>query len=165
MGIVAGTVRTGRLETIPYREDRLALVVAAGHPLAGERSIDFVRTLDFDQIGLHEASALHAFMQRVCDELHRNLRFRIQVGNFETACRMIEAGVGVGVLPASAAVRHARTMALRIVPLRDDWALRRLVICARSLAGLPSFAVDLVDLLKDDARRALTETAPEEPRP
>lgn len=162
LGIVAGTVHTGKLETISYREDRLALVVNTGHPLAAEASIDFVRALDFDQVGLHEASAIHAFVQRVCDELHRKLRFRIQVGNFETACRMIEAGVGVGVLPASAASRHARTMAIRIVPLRDDWALRRLVICARSLAGLPSFALDLVELLKEDARCASVETAPGE---
>lgn len=163
LGIVAGTVRTGRLETIPYREDRLALVVNDGHPLAAESSIDFVRAFDFDQVGLHEASAIHAFMQRVCDELHRKLRFRIQVGNFETACRMIEAGIGVGVLPASAASRHARTMAIRILPLRDDWALRRLVICARSLGSLPSFALDLVEMLKEDARRASEETGTGEP--
>ncbi|MBW7925154.1 MAG: LysR family transcriptional regulator [Burkholderiaceae bacterium] len=154
LGIVAGTVRTGQLETIPYREDRLALVVAEGHPLADETSIDFVRTLDFDQIGLHEASAIHAFVRRVCDDLHRVARFRIQVGNFESACRMIEAGIGVGIVPASAALRHARTMAIRIVPLRDDWALRRLAICARSLASLPSFALDLVELLEEDARQA-----------
>lgn len=163
LGIVAGTVRTGRLETIPYREDRLVLVVDSAHPLAAESTIDFVRTLDFDQVGLHEASAIHAFMQRVCDELHRKLRLRIQAGNFETACRMIEAGIGVGVLPASAASRHARTMAIRIVPLRDDWALRRLLICKRSLEALPSFALDLVELLKDDARRASGESVAGEP--
>lgn len=154
LGIVAGTARTGKLETIAYRKDRLALVVSAGHPLAAEPSIDFASTLDFDQIGLYEASALHAFIRRACDDLHRSLHFRIQVGSFETACRMIEAGIGVGVLPVSAASRHARAMRIGIVPLRDDWALRELVICARSLAALPSFALDLVELLKEDARRA-----------
>ncbi|MCD6680618.1 MAG: LysR substrate-binding domain-containing protein [Burkholderiaceae bacterium] len=164
LGIVAGTVRTGRLETIPYREDRLALVVAEGHPLADEASVDFVRVLDFDQIGLHEASAIHTFVSRICDDLHRVPRFRIQVGNFESACRMIEAGIGVGILPASAATRHARTMAIRIVPLRDDWAIRRLVICARSLASLPSFALDLIELLEDDARRAVATSPAGEPR-
>ncbi|HLT27297.1 MAG TPA: LysR substrate-binding domain-containing protein [Zeimonas sp.] len=164
LGIVAGTVRTGSLETLPYRDDRLALVVAAGHPLADEPSIDFVRTLDFDQIGLHEASALNTFVRRVCDDLHRTPRFRIQVGSFETACRMIEANVGVGVLPASAAARHARTMAIRLVPLRDDWALRRLVICARRLDALPSFALDLVELMTEDAHRASQPAAPGERR-
>ncbi len=154
LGIVAGTVRTESLDTIAYRQERLVLAVPAGHPLADERAIAFERTLDFDQVGLQEASAIHGFIRRICDELHRPLRLRIQVGNFESACRMIEAGVGVGVLPASAAYRHARTMAIGIVPLRDEWALRDLKICARSLTALPAFAVDLVELLKEDALRA-----------
>jgi DNA-binding transcriptional LysR family regulator len=101
---------------------------------------------------MHESSAIHGFLRRVCGELHRSLRVRIQVGNFEAACRMIEASVGVGVLPESAARRHAQTMAIRIVPLRDDWSFRDLQICVRRLEALPSFARDLVDLLVADAK-------------
>jgi DNA-binding transcriptional LysR family regulator len=154
IGIVAGHVRTENLEVLAYRQDRLALVVPAGHPLAGAESIAFEQTLDFDHIGLHEASAIHAFLRQVCDGLHRRLPLRIQVGNFEAACRMIEASVGVGILPESAARRHAQSMAIRIVPLRDEWSLRALLICMRKLDALPGFARDLVDLLLADARGA-----------
>lgn len=154
LGIVAGTVRTESLEVIPYRHDRLALVVPAGHPFAARAEVDFADTLDLDHVGLHEASAIHGFVRRICEELDRPLRLRIQVGGFETACRMIEAGVGVGVLPDSAARRHAQTMAIGIVALRDAWALRELRICARSLDALPGYARDLVDLLVADARDA-----------
>ncbi|MCO5108537.1 MAG: LysR substrate-binding domain-containing protein [Burkholderiaceae bacterium] len=154
LGIVAGTVRTESLEVIPYRHDRLALVVPAGHPFAARAEVDFADTLDLDHVGLHEASAIHGFVRRICEELGRPLRLRIQVGGFETACRMIEAGVGVGVLPDSAARRHAQTMAIGIVALRDAWALRELRICARSLDALPGYARDLVDLLVADARDA-----------
>ena len=154
LGIVAGTVRTESLEVIPYRHDRLALVVPAGHPFAARTEVDFADTLDLDHVGLHEASAIHGFVRRICEGLGRPLRLRIQVGGFETACRMIEAGVGVGVLPDSAARRHAQTMAIRIVALRDPWALRELRICARSLDALPGYARDLVDLLVADARDA-----------
>ena len=154
IGIVAGHVRTENLEVLPYRQDRLALVVPAGHPLAGAQSIAFEQTLEFDHIGLHEASAIHAFLRQVCDGLHRRLPLRIQVGNFEAACRMIEANVGVGILPESAARRHAQSMAIRIVPLADEWSLRALLICMRKLDALPGFARDLVDLLLADARGA-----------
>ena len=68
--------------------------------------------------------------------------------------RMIEAGVGVGVLPESAARRHARSMAIRLVPLSDAWALRSMQICVRSLDDLPGFARDLIDLLSEDALHA-----------
>jgi DNA-binding transcriptional LysR family regulator len=152
IGIVAGAVRTENLEVIPYRTDRLVLVVPRGHALAQAKAVQFAQTLDLDHVGLPEASAIHAFMQRICDQLHRPLKLRIQAGNVEAACRLIEAGVGVGVLPGAAARRHARTLGVSIVPLEDEWALREMQICMRSLQALPAFARDLVDLLVEDAK-------------
>lgn len=152
IGIVAGLVRTENLEIIPYRRDRLVLVVPRSHDLAQASSVDFADTLDYDHVGLQESSAIHAFLRQVCDQLHRPLKSRIQVGNFEAACRMIEATVGVAILPESAARRHAQTMAIAIVPLSDAWAIREMQICVRSLEALPAFARELVDLLVEDAR-------------
>ena len=154
IGIVAGTVRTENLEVIPYRRDRLVLVVPAGHAMAGLPAVAFADTLELDHVGLHEASAIHAFLRQICSGLHRSVRLRIQVGSFEVACRMIEATVGVGVLPESAARRHAQTMAIRIVPLSDEWSLREMHVCVRSMEALPAFARDLVTLLIEDARAA-----------
>ena len=159
IGIVAGTVRTEALEVIPYRNDHLVLVVPRGHALAEEPAIAFADTLTFDHIGLHEASALHGFLRQICDGLHRSLRLRIQVNSFEAACRMIEATVGIGVMPESAARRHAQTMAITIVPLQDDWSLRAMTICVRRLDALPAFARDLVDLLAQDARSDAAQPA------
>jgi len=159
IGIVAGNVPTESLEVIPYRQERLVLAVPAGHALARQPVVDFADTLDLDHVGLQEASAIHGFIRGVSDELHRPIRWRIQVGSFETACRMIEAGVGVGVLPGTAARRHAQTMAIAIVGLRDAWALRELRICARSLEALPAFARDLIELLIADARSAAEAAA------
>ncbi len=154
IGIVAGAVRTENLETIPYREDTLLLVLPRGHGLAGGGPVAFADTLDLDHVGLHQASALHAFLRQACDRLHRVLPTRIEVGNFEAACRMVEAQVGVAILPGSAARRHALAMAIDTVALSDDWALRRMQVCVRNLAALPLFARDLVDLLVADAQTA-----------
>jgi len=65
---------------------------------------------------------------------------------------MIEAHVGVGILPESAARRHAQTMEIRIVPLQDPWAFRAMLVCVRSLETMPIFARDLVALLAADAQ-------------
>lgn len=158
IGIVAGLVRTENLETLPYRRDRLVLVVPQGHELSHEMQIAFSDTLDQDYIGLHEASAIHAFLRQASDQLHRPIKQRIQASNFETACRMIEAGVGVGVLPESAASRHAHSMDIAIVPLSDAWSVRDMQICVRSLEGLPSFARELVELLVADAEGRLDQS-------
>jgi len=147
IGIVAGHVRTEGLEVLPYCEDRLVLATAPGHPLADRDAILFEDTLDYDFVGLQEASAIHAFLVQAADALERRLKIRIQVGNFEAVCRMIENGIGIGILPESAARRHAKSMTIRIVPLRDEWAVRKLQICVRSLQMLPTFARELVEQL------------------
>lgn len=160
IGIVAGTVRTENLEVIPYREDRLALVVPTSHPLAKTPTVDFLDTLEFDHIGMTEASAIHAFLRQICDGLHRSIKMRIQVGNFEAAARMIETGVGIGIMPESAARRHGRSMAIQILGLNDGWAFRQMFICVRSLSALPLFARDLVELLIADSRSSEPSEVP-----
>lgn len=156
LGIVAGQVATDNLEVVPYRSDRLVLVVPRAHSLAGASVIDFASTLEYDHVGLLESSAIHGFLAQVCAQSNRQLKLRIQVGNFEAACRMIEAAVGVAIVPVSVARRHALTMDIVIVPLSDTWAIRSMQICMRSFKALPGFARELVDLLAEDARSAQT---------
>ena len=157
IGIVAGLVRTGDLQVLPYRCDRLVLVLPREHALAASTRIGFADTLDFDHIGLAESSAIRAFLQQICEGLNRPMKLRIQVSNFEAACRMVEATVGVAILPESAARRHAQTMAIAIVPLADAWAERAMQIVVRSLDALPAYACDLVDLLVADAQQGAAQ--------
>lgn len=150
IGIVADSVRTEGLDVLPYRSDRLVLAVATTHELAKKKSIAFADTLDYDYIVLHEGSAIHSFLVQAANELRTQLKMRIQASSFETVCRMIEANVGIGILPESAAQRLAKSMAIRIVQLSDAWAVRNLLICVRELEALPNFARDLVDCLVED---------------
>ena len=147
IGIVAGNVRTEGLEILPYVEDRLVLVTSNSHALAERDEIEFVEALGHDFVGMVEASAIHGFLAQAANDLHRSIKIRIQVGNFETACRMIEANVGLGVLPFSAASRHAKSMGIQIVEIKDEWAVRKLKICVRSVQALPVFARELIELL------------------
>ena len=151
IGIVAGQVRTESLVAMPYRKDRLVLVVDAEHSFAKRKEVAFADTLNFEYVGLHESTAIHAFLRQQSDQLHRPIKQRIQVGNFEAACRMIEAGVGIGILPESAARRHAKIMDIRIITISDEWSNREMQIVVRNLEALPSFARELVELLVEDA--------------
>ena len=161
VGIVAGPVRTEALQALPYRSDRLVLVVASGHELAEESSVPFARTLDYDHVALPPTSALSAFLRQTGSATHRTVRIRIEVGNFETACRMIEANIGVSIMPLSSARRHAERLAISIVALEDDWSLRQQFVVVRQLESLPAFGRDLVELLIEDARQAGAESTEE----
>jgi DNA-binding transcriptional LysR family regulator len=151
IGIVAGNVHAEHLEMLPYRDDRLILVTSKDHALSREPSVDFAQTLEDNFVGLPTSSAIHAFVTSAADALGVRLKLRIQVGNFEAACRMIEAGVGIGIVPESVALRHGKTMQIALVRLNDAWAERKLKICVRSVKDLPPFARALVDRLMADS--------------
>jgi DNA-binding transcriptional LysR family regulator len=154
IGIVAGKSASSELEYIPYREDRLVLVAPADHALNERTEVAFSDTLAFEYVGLSEWSAIHAFLIQAADKLGYPFRFRVEVGSFEAVCRMIEAGVGIGVVPELVAKRYAQRLDIKIVRLSDEWSERKLQICVRNLQQLPSFARDLVNMLIEDVPAA-----------
>ena len=148
IGIVAGTVDVGALVTYPFRSDRFVVVTAAGHPLAGRDRVRFAEVLDCEFVGLERSSSLQRFLAARAAREGRPLRLRVQLRSFDAVCRLVECGVGVGVVPQTTASRARRTMALGVVELADDWALRELRICVRGLDGLGLYARDLVEALR-----------------
>lgn len=147
LAIVAEHTRTDGLQLLPYRRERLVLATASDHPLAGRRAISFEETLDFDYVGLYEGSAIYQFLKQRAQALNRQLNIRIQVASFDAISRMIEANVGIGVLPISAARRYAKVSDLRVIPLIDAWSIRQSWICVRRVDTLPLFAQRLVEML------------------
>ena len=150
IGIVAGRPASSELEYLPYRKDRLVLVTAAHHAFADRDEVEFAETMRYEYVGLSEWSAIHAFLIQAADKLGHPFRFRVEVGSFEAVCRMIEAGVGIGVVPELVARRYAQRLKIKIVRLSDEWADRKLQICVRKLDQLPGFARDLVNMLIED---------------
>lgn len=151
IGVTCGTVGTEALEVLPYRRDNLVLAVPRDHPLCAWGPIEFSQTLKFDHVGMDEGSALHSFLIQRARELGHIIRPRVQVRNFEAMCRMVEAGVGIGILPESAARRYEERAEICILGLSDEWAVRQLQICTRSQNLLAPFANDLIAALQRDA--------------
>ena len=144
IGIVAGTVETAGLEILPFRTDRFVLVVARHHPLASAERRAFAEVLDCDFVGLDRTSALQRFLSEKAERIGRRLKLRVQLRGFDAVCRLVECNVGIGVVPATTAERHAKTMAIHRIELTDEWALRKLTICVRRREDLPLYAQALV---------------------
>jgi DNA-binding transcriptional LysR family regulator len=148
VGIVAGTVDVGALQTYPFRSDRFVVVAATGHPLAARGSVAFAEVLDYDVVGLERSSSLQRFLTAKAAREGRPLKARIQLRSFDAVCRMVESGVGIGVVPQTTAARAARTMSLATIDLTDDWALRELTIVVRAADELRPYARELVESLR-----------------
>ncbi|WP_312957762.1 LysR family transcriptional regulator [Stutzerimonas nitrititolerans] len=154
MGIIAGPVRAEGLQVLHFSTDRLLLALPVGHPLATEKKVTLRQTLTYQHIGLHEGSTLLSFLRNQVERLGGNLSLRIQVSSFEAVCRMIEAGVGIGIIPESAGRRHSRTMRLAMVELDEPWAVRERSILVRELDALPGSVRALIATLKGDETSA-----------
>jgi DNA-binding transcriptional LysR family regulator len=70
-------------------------------------------------------------------ELNLTLKMRIRVNGFETVCNMVEASLGVGLVPERCAKRYVAAGQVTAVPLDEKWATRNWKICVRDPASQP----------------------------
>jgi DNA-binding transcriptional LysR family regulator len=147
IGIVAGAVDTLGLKAIHFSTDRLVLVTARNHRFARRKRIAFADTLEEDMVGMHHGSTLQSFLEQQAENLGRGMRLRIQLGGFDAMCRMVAGGVGVAIVPESAARRSVNAMALAQIELTDEWRVRERYVLVRDGEPLPAYAQSLIDAL------------------
>jgi DNA-binding transcriptional LysR family regulator len=146
IGVVQGTV--DGLELYPYRRDELVVITPAKHPLARRRRTAFAETLAFDFVGLHTGSVINLQLARASMDAGQPLRVRIQVTSYDALSRMVEAGLGIGVMPARVAAQYSASLGIRSIALTDAWSHRELSLCVRAYSALSPSARLLVDSLR-----------------
>ncbi len=152
LGIVADTVDLSGLETFPFCTDRIVAVAqpALARTLVTQegQAVTFARLVDFDHVTLTGDSALFRYLTQLAERAGRTLRARVRLRSFDAVCRMVESGVGIGLVSEPAARRCARTMDLAVLELADAWAVRQLSLCMRSFEGLPRHAQQLIEEIR-----------------
>ena len=152
VGVLADSGTGAGVELLPYRQDRLVLIVPAGHALAACGRVGFAEVLDQAFVMLHSGSAIHTFTTNAAAALGRHLDVRIQVRSFEAVCRMVAAGVGIGMVPRSAVRQAGLSEPPVVLEVNEPWAQRDLQICTRRGAPLSGFAQALVAHLAASAQ-------------
>lgn len=136
-----------QLEIFNYREDRLSLLTPANHEFAGRSGIRFTETLDSFYIGMRVDSALSVLMARAAADVDRPLRVRMNVASYDVLAMMVDAGLGLGLMPEDLAHQYAERLDLAVVRLNDPWAPREIKVCVRNYSELSMAARLLVDHL------------------
>ncbi|MET4162048.1 DNA-binding transcriptional LysR family regulator [Marinobacterium sp. MBR-111] len=152
LGIVSDEVRGSGLEVIPFATDKLLLAVPNDNKLAGKDQVSFFETQTEPHISLHEGSSLFSFLEGIAREAGGEFKPRVQVFGFEAACRMVESGVGVAIVPESCAVRYIRTMNMKLVELSDTWAIRRRCLLLKDRDSLPRCGQKLIETIIEQYR-------------
>jgi len=146
VGIVMEGAEAPGLELLAYRTDTLCAVVPKKHPVRA-RSVAFADLLGHDFVGLESNTVISQIMLDQASRAGKPLKLRVQVKSFDVVAKMIQAGLGIGILPDAAARAFAAPMGLRLVKLTDPWATRKMYVCVRGKASLPAPAKLLVEHL------------------
>lgn len=146
LGIVADHVATDGLSTRAFREDRLVAVLPAARAHGRQRAVAFAELLELPFVGLPAEAGLSRFLHQRAQQHGRALHLRAQVPGLDALMRLVADGVGAAVVPALTAERLAGPQ-VRIRPLIDAWAKRRLLVCCRQAQELTPGAAALLDAL------------------
>ncbi len=146
IGIVMEGASLEGLQSFDYRTDLLVAVLPRNHAVRGKR-VAFARLLSYDIVGLESDTVISRLLAAAAAAEGKPLRLRMQLKGFDVVARMIQAGLGIGVLPEAVARNFSRSMKLRLVPLSDAWARRKMWVSVKDAASLPASARQLVEHL------------------
>jgi DNA-binding transcriptional LysR family regulator len=157
VGLIVPPLLDNRLASWRYRASTLAVMVPAGHALARRKRVRFEALLDHDFVGLHQGAAVHELMRAEAEGQGRTLKSRLQVRGFDAIAQLVEAGLGVAVMPAAVAQRFAQLFKVKVLALDEAWAARHYLLVVRRQEVLPTVVQRFVAALCPD------DPAPSEP--
>lgn len=147
LGILSDIADTTGLDLHPFATDRLVVVLARDHAFASARAISFAELAGEAFLSL-AGGALQDHLNAQAARIGQPIRPRISLRTFSDMCMMAGQGVGIGIIPETAARRYRRSMNIAVIRLAEDWATRLLSLCVRSQAEMTPLARDLLSHLR-----------------
>ena len=135
IGIFAGTVAHGDIQTFPFREDRLCAIVAKTHPLAAQ-DVTFADLAAYPYIALEDGSSLSLQLERLAEEMCATLNVAVKVRSFDSVRQLASRDIGFGVLPWAVAAPYAKSDGLSLIEFDEPWAKRSFLIGVRERAAM-----------------------------
>lgn len=117
----------------PYRDERLVVILPTSHRLAKRKRLRFEELLEEEWVELPPGTALAARVAKEALKHGVRLRTRIQVKGLDSASRMVQCGLGIGLLPQASLEQQAQFGNLAFVPLDEPWAHRVSYLAVQAL--------------------------------
>ncbi len=136
------------LDAWHFADDPLTVLLPAGHALAAAERLRFAAVLHHPLVCVQTGGALDRQLHERAAQAGRALQVAVAVHSFDGVARMVEAGLGLAILPASAARGHAGAPQFARRPLAESWAPRQLQLLALQKTPRPPAVAALVAALR-----------------
>lgn len=148
LGIIINTNYIDDLTTLPYYKDEL-VVIAPQNIQFSSSKIKFQEITTHDFVLMDGSTAISKLLSSSASKLDQVIRVRVQVASFETVCRMVEAGFGLGVIPKKIALQFTKTMDIHFFEIDEEWSTREILICYNPSRPLSIAAKKLLEYLEN----------------
>jgi DNA-binding transcriptional LysR family regulator len=164
---VADTVPSG-LDAWHFADDPLMVVMPRGHALATKEKLRFAQVVEHPMVGVQPGGSLDRTLRDRALASNLEIRLAVTVNSFDAVCRMVQAGLGIAVVPQSAASAYAGSVNFERRPLDEPWRGRKISMLALRKNPRPAPVAALVSILRAsdpglDAERDVTEATPAAP--
>jgi hypothetical protein len=108
-GIVAFPLRRANVAVIPWHDEKLVLVCAAGHRLARRRKVSLAQLRGEDFIAFERDIPTRKTIDRILRTHRVAVNTVMEFDNIETLKRSVEVGGGVSILPETTVVNEVKS--------------------------------------------------------
>ena len=148
LGIVAYPAKHPQVTVLPFREDRLVVVVPPSHPMAQLRKVTLTR-LDGEAFVAYERDiATRKAIDQLLRDRNVSVRYVGEYDNIETIKRAVEIGQGISIVPLASVQYEIELGLLKVVHLSDETIMRPLGIIHKKGRHLSPAAVKFIDVLR-----------------
>lgn len=130
VGIAVEMEVSSGLDAWRFASDPLIVLLPVGHALANAKHLKFLNVVESGLVSVQAGGALDQLLRGKAAAAKVEFKPKLSVDSFDAACRMVEAGLGVAIVPTSAATAFAGTERFVRRELREAWAARDLVLYA-----------------------------------
>lgn len=137
IGIFTDNVPHDGLTVRLYDEDELVLIASPDHPIVLLPQARLADALQYDFVSQYESTTVNHSLAQAAAQSGHTLKLRSLVRGYDSVCRMVAAGIGLGLVPASFTPPEAVSGKLAVLRLSDAWVRRRLLIGVRHSDTMP----------------------------
>lgn len=149
LGIVAYAAKRPGIVVVPYRQDRLVLVVPPGHALAHQKRVSIRKLKDEPFVGFERDIPTRKETDRLLRKHDVDPTYVMELDNIETIKRVVEIGRAIALLPEPAVASEVASGSLASVQISDETSLRPLGILHRQGKHFSPAMERFIDYLKE----------------
>lgn len=146
LGLVAYPRERRELDTIPFIEDRLVVVVPPDHLFARRSEISLTRLDGINFVAFERDLPTRRSIDKLLRDHGVSVEVRMELDNIETVKRAVEIGMGVSILPLAALEPEIATGSLIALPISDGTFRRPIAILVRRGRSLSRAAEAVIEV-------------------